>query len=192
MAPPPPEEKPTTGRPVLDEEDGNVAAKKKSTARGRRKAAAATKSGAGAESEPTIVAISQQSRFHTETLETSSTEIDLSGVNITVNQVDLLVDAHLRLKSGVRYGLVGQNGVGKTGNQAIKHQDEHITEQLLSVVLMRCMADNILVGLPQNVNILHVAQLQVSDENKTILDEVLSADRESMNAIHEAESKAFL
>jgi len=25
------------------------------------------------------------------------------------------VDAHLRLKEGVRYGMVGQNGVGKSG-----------------------------------------------------------------------------
>lgn len=64
--------------------------------------------------EPPIIAISQQSRFHTETLETSSIELDLPGVNISVGQVDLLVDAHLKFKAGVRYGLVGQNGVGKT------------------------------------------------------------------------------
>ena len=65
--------------------------------------------------EPAIVATSQQSRFHRETLVTSSKEIDLATVNISVNQLDLLVDAHLRLKEGVRYGLIGQNGVGKTG-----------------------------------------------------------------------------
>jgi ATPase subunit of ABC transporter with duplicated ATPase domains len=50
-----------------------------------------------------------------ETLETLSKEIDLKTVNITVNQLELLVDAHLRLKENVRYGLVGANGTGKSG-----------------------------------------------------------------------------
>jgi ATP-binding cassette, subfamily F, member 3 len=62
-----------------------------------------------------IVAYSQQSRFHRETFDANSTEIDLKGVNVSVNNKELLVDAHLRLKSGVRYGMVGQNGVGKSG-----------------------------------------------------------------------------
>lgn len=66
-------------------------------------------------SEPVITATSQQSRFHAETLETTSTDLDLPGVNISVNDNELLVDAHLKLKAGTRYGLVGQNGVGKTG-----------------------------------------------------------------------------
>ena len=62
-----------------------------------------------------IVAYSQQSRFHRETFDANSTDIDLKGVNVSVNNKELLVDAHLRLKSGVRYGMVGQNGVGKSG-----------------------------------------------------------------------------
>lgn len=65
--------------------------------------------------EPNIVATSQQSRFHTETLETLSKEIDLKSVNISVNQLELLVDAHLRLKENVKYGFVGPNGTGKSG-----------------------------------------------------------------------------
>ncbi|KAI9319724.1 P-loop containing nucleoside triphosphate hydrolase protein [Dichotomocladium elegans] len=119
----------------------------------------------GIENEnPDIVAISQQSRFHSETLETSSTDIDMHGVCITVNNNDLLVDAHLKLNQGVRYGLVGQNGV----------------------VLMKCLSDNILVGLPQNVSILHVAQLQIYDETTTVIQEVLNADRDAMNVLREA------
>ena len=62
-----------------------------------------------------IVAYSQQSRFHRETFDANSTDIDLKGVNVSVNNKELLVDAHLRLKFGVRYGMVGQNGVGKSG-----------------------------------------------------------------------------
>jgi ATP-binding cassette subfamily F protein 3 len=62
-----------------------------------------------------IVANSQQSRFHRETFDANSTDIDLKGVNVSVNNKELLVDAHLRLKSGIRYGMVVQNGVGKSG-----------------------------------------------------------------------------
>jgi ATP-binding cassette subfamily F protein 3 len=82
--------------------------------RAQKKAATATSPSPPAEVESKIVATSQQSRFHRETLLTSSKDIDMHTVNITVNNLDLLVDAHLRLKEGVRYGLVGQNGVGKT------------------------------------------------------------------------------
>jgi ATP-binding cassette subfamily F protein 3 len=62
-----------------------------------------------------IVAYSQQSRFHRETFDASSSDIDIKGVNVSVNNREILVDAHLRLKAGVRYGMVGQNGVGKSG-----------------------------------------------------------------------------
>lgn len=120
--------------------------------------------------EPILVAISQQSRFHTETLETSNKEIDLFGIQISVNQKDLLVDAHLKLKPLVRYALVGQNGVGKS-------------------ILMKCLADNILVGLPQNLNILHISQLEEFDESMTVVEEVLSADKAATIAIREFEGK---
>lgn len=59
--------------------------------------------------KPKIIATSQQSRFHTATQEsTTNTEIDLHDVSISVGDVDLLVDAHVRLKNGVRYGLIGR------------------------------------------------------------------------------------
>ncbi|KAG1109297.1 hypothetical protein G6F42_015698 [Rhizopus arrhizus] len=132
--------------------------------RGKQAAAATSE-----DDEPEIVAISQQSRFHTETLETSNKELDLPGVQISVNQLDLLVDAHLKLKPLTRYGLVGQNGVGKS-------------------VLMKCLADNILVGLPQNLNILHISQLEDFDENTTVVQEVLSADPKATIAIREYEA----
>ena len=37
-----------------------------------------------------------------------------NSVNIAISQKDILVDAHLRLKSDVSYGLVGRNGQGKS------------------------------------------------------------------------------
>lgn len=87
--------------------------------------------------------------------------------------MDLLVDAHLKLKALTRYGLVGQNGVGKS-------------------VLMKCLADNILVGLPQNLNILHISQLEDFDENTTVVQEVLNADQKAAIAVREYEGNAKL
>ncbi|GAN02555.1 conserved hypothetical protein [Mucor ambiguus] len=156
-----------------EDQDKQTTARKRATGTKRvgkrgvrgKQAAAATSE----DDEPEIVAISQQSRFHTETLETSNKELDLPGVQISVNQLDLLVDAHLKLKPLTRYGLVGQNGVGKS-------------------VLMKCLADNILVGLPQNLNILHISQLEDFDENTTVVQEVLSADPKATIAIREYEA----
>ncbi|RUS21444.1 hypothetical protein BC937DRAFT_92673 [Endogone sp. FLAS-F59071] len=119
-------------------------------------------------SEPELVAISQQSRFHLETVEAFTTEIDLKQVTITIGDRDLLTNAHLRLKAGVKYGLVGKNGVGKS-------------------TLLRVMGNNILVGLPQNVRILHIEQLEDYDDTRSILDTVLSADKEREKTIKEAE-----
>ncbi|KAI7862078.1 P-loop containing nucleoside triphosphate hydrolase protein [Spinellus fusiger] len=113
-----------------------------------------------------IVATCQQSRFHTEARTTSVTkEIDLQ-VNISIDQLELLSDAHLKIKPSIRYGLIGQNGVGKT-------------------TLMKCLAEDILTGIPQNLNILHIEQLQVFDEEQTILSEVLSANKESATALRD-------
>ncbi|CEG82882.1 hypothetical protein RMATCC62417_16875 [Rhizopus microsporus] len=121
------------------------------------------------EKEHEIVAISQQSRFHTETIENLNKELDLKGVNISINQKDLLVDAHLKLKPFTRYGLVGQNGVGKS-------------------MLLKCLAENILIGVPQNLNILHISQLDEFDESRMVLQEILEADNKASATIREFEA----
>jgi ABC-type polysaccharide/polyol phosphate transport system ATPase subunit len=38
----------------------------------------------------------------------------LNTKKTTASAKDILVDSHLKLKSGVRYGLVGRNGTGKS------------------------------------------------------------------------------
>ncbi|KAI9272479.1 P-loop containing nucleoside triphosphate hydrolase protein [Sporodiniella umbellata] len=116
--------------------------------------------------EPELVATTQQSRFHTETVENMNKELDLHGVNISINQNDLLVDAHLKFKPCTRYGLVGQNGVGKS-------------------MLLKCLADNILVGLPQNLHILHISQLEEFDEKRTVLQEILESDKKVTSVLKE-------
>lgn len=56
---------------------------------------------------PLIQATAEQSRFHTETLDTSR-EIDLKGVTISIGERELLSGSHLRLKEGVKYALIGR------------------------------------------------------------------------------------
>lgn len=58
-----------------------------------------------------IQASSQQSRFHTSTLEVTSTvnlDIDLKNVTLTVGQRDLLDGCDIKLKEGKRYALIGR------------------------------------------------------------------------------------
>ena len=49
--------------------------------------------------------------------------MDLKGVQLSVNDKDLLVDAELRLFAGVHYGLIGRNGVGKSSKFLLERVD---------------------------------------------------------------------
>ncbi|KAJ1806108.1 hypothetical protein LPJ77_003819 [Coemansia sp. RSA 2523] len=109
--------------------------------------------------QPKVQAFSQQSRFHTETVTTLSNDVDLRGVNVIVNDTDLLVDSRLWLKSGYHYGMVGRNGAGKS--------------TLLSVI-----GDKSLVGFPENIRTLYVQQLDVLESDTTVLESVLASDEE--------------
>ncbi|KAJ1728730.1 hypothetical protein LPJ61_003879 [Coemansia biformis] len=109
--------------------------------------------------EPTVQAFSQQSRFHAETVTTLSNDVDLKGVNVVVNDTELLVDTRLWLKAGTHYGMVGRNGAGNS--------------TLLSVIGNRS-----LVGFPENIRTLYVQQLDVVEPNATVLEAVLAADEE--------------
>lgn len=105
----------------------------------------------------TIVATSQVSRFHSETLETLSNDVDIKGVNISVGDRDLLVDAELKLFNGVHYGLCGNNGVGKS-------------------TLLKCLGYKSLIGFPRNINALYVDQLEDADVIKSTLKTVVDSD----------------
>ncbi|KDN43911.1 P-loop containing nucleoside triphosphate hydrolase protein [Tilletiaria anomala UBC 951] len=135
----------------------------------------------------TIHATSQETRFYLDAIETASGEIDLKNVTISIGeggQKDLLVDAHLRLKGGTHYGLVGRNGVGKS-------------------TLLRAMADRIIPGLPTNYKILLVSQVEnelVAFEGEedeqgkssaapiSTVQAVLAGDRQRTRALTEAKS----
>ncbi|GAA5936637.1 ABC-F family ATP-binding cassette domain-containing protein [Sporobolomyces koalae] len=112
--------------------------------------------------EHNIICSSQQSRFHTETLETSC-EIDLHGVSVAVGDHELLTDAHLRLKNGTRYALVGRNGTGKS-------------------TLLTALSSKLIPGINPSLQILHLSQVEDStraSENSSlnVLEHVVRGDQ---------------
>ncbi|KAJ1906785.1 hypothetical protein LPJ81_001156 [Coemansia sp. IMI 209127] len=118
---------------------------------------------------PVVQAFSQQSRFHTETLVTLSKEVDLKGVNVVVDNRELIVDARLWLKTGYHYGMIGRNGTGKS--------------TLLSVI-----GDGSLVGFPENIRTLYIQQLDILDVGTTVIDSVLAADEQREKRVSDARS----
>ncbi|GAA5970859.1 hypothetical protein JCM3765_006106 [Sporobolomyces pararoseus] len=106
---------------------------------------------------------SQQSRFHTETLDTSK-EIDLKDVSVSIGERELLSGAHLRLKDGVKYALVGRNGTGKS-------------------TLFSAIAEKLIPGINPTIRILLLSQVEDSsrasqDESLSVLEHVVRGDKE--------------
>lgn len=109
-----------------------------------------------------IVATSQVSRFHNETLSTLSKDIDLKTVCITAGLKDLLVDADLKLFGGVKYGVVGPNGCGKT-------------------TLLKCIGYKRIPGISSNLRTLYVEQIGIEDSNISVLETVLRSDKDRLH-----------
>ncbi|TPX32529.1 hypothetical protein SmJEL517_g04365 [Synchytrium microbalum] len=105
-----------------------------------------------------IVAISQQSRFYLDTVETLSNDVDMKCIQLSVNERELLVDANLRLFAGVKYGLVGRNGIGKS-------------------TLLMAIGHGYLIGFPKNIRALYVEQLEGVDTSRPVINIVVDADR---------------
>lgn len=117
----------------------------------------------------TITAISQQSRFHMETLETASQDVDLRGVHLAVGDRELLTSAHLRLTAGHRYGLLGRNGIGKS-------------------TLLKAMGMGLMVGFPKNLRCLYVDQLEGMGPEQRVVEVVLGADVAAQRAQRDSEA----
>ncbi|KAF9971479.1 hypothetical protein BGZ73_005579, partial [Actinomortierella ambigua] len=109
---------------------------------------------------PVIEAFSQQSRFHSETFETLSKDVDLKQVNLIIADRPLITDTRLWLKAGTMYGLVGRNGTGKS-------------------TLLKAIGYGQLIGFPQNLRTLYIEQLPAeTPETQTVVETVLKADKE--------------
>ncbi|KAJ5162025.1 hypothetical protein N7492_007417 [Penicillium capsulatum] len=155
-------------------------------------------------SGPAILATCKQTRFHLLD-DNPSPEIDVEGLGIVVASPgsteedpkakskakskakaagrELISDAHLRLKGGIHYGLLGRNGTGKS-------------------TLLRAMADKLIPGIPHATRVAILQQTDGDDDSggfvglkleKTVLDSVLSSDESRNEAVRTAEflSKSF-
>ncbi|KAF7355682.1 Iron complex transport system ATP-binding protein [Mycena sanguinolenta] len=123
----------------------------------------APKSKTASQNLNSIVATSQQSRFHTETLDTTL-EIDLKGVTISIGERELISSSHLRLKQGS----------GKS-------------------TLLTAIADKLIPGLSPSIRILLLSQVEDSAratdgvESVSVLEHVVKGDKERQAAVEEFE-----
>ena len=118
-----------------------------------------------------ITATTQKSRFHAETVDESSRDINLKSLHLTIDDVELLSDARLQLRAGRRYGLVGRNGVGKS-------------------TLLRALGRGLVVGLPSRLRALYVDQLEGADAGRSATALVVAADEGAERAAEESEALA--
>jgi len=102
-------------------------------------------------------------RFHEATIDHSSRNIYLNGVNLSISGKNLLTDSQVRIDSGYRYGLVGRNGIGKS-------------------TLLRALGAGLFEGISSSLRILYVEQIEEQSHNQemTVIDAVLAADLEAI------------
>ncbi|KAL4970306.1 ABC-F family ATP-binding cassette domain-containing protein [Aspergillus stella-maris] len=138
---------------------------------------------------PSIIATCKQTRFHLLD-DQPAREIDVEGLTISVvsplksteeapktkakgkskakaEARELISEAHLRLKAGVHYGLIGRNGTGKS-------------------TLLRAMADKLVPGIPHptRIAILQQTDAESQDGRDTFKDESQKQDeRESKSVL---------
>lgn len=56
---------------------------------------------------PRIIATSRQTRFNP-LVQGDAGEVDLHDVTVSVGERELLIDGRIRLKGGVKYGMIGR------------------------------------------------------------------------------------
>ncbi|RHY43890.1 hypothetical protein DYB38_010806 [Aphanomyces astaci] len=136
------------------------------TASTSRKSAAASSSGAVSS---VITARSQQDRFHLATIDHHDHNIHLRQVGLSIGNRELLVDAELKLESGVHYGLVGRNGTGKS-------------------TLLQALGDGLFEGISSHVHVMYVHQLfhvdMDSPERLSVVDVLLCGDKQRLSRQH--------
>ncbi|ORX75648.1 P-loop containing nucleoside triphosphate hydrolase protein [Anaeromyces robustus] len=107
-----------------------------------------------------INAFSQVSRYHTETIDSYAKDIDLKDLNIFVGERELLSNANLKLYQGVHYGLIGQNGIGKS-------------------TLLKAIGYKLIIGFPDQVQTHYVEQLENVNLDKPVIDIILESDKKA-------------
>lgn len=112
-----------------------------------------------AQSQNEVVATSESSRFHNETLDTLSKDVDLRKVSLSAGLKDLLVDTDLRITAGAKYGLIGPNGCGKT-------------------TLLKFIGYKKIPGIASNLRSLYVEQVATEGTEQLVLETVVDSDKQ--------------
>ncbi|KAI1919877.1 hypothetical protein LOZ65_004269 [Ophidiomyces ophidiicola] len=144
-----------------------------------------------ASATPSILATCKQTRFHLRD-ERGSGEIDVQGLDILISSStiaqdgpalakarkqkarsagkEILMNANLRLKAGVHYGLVGRNGTGKS-------------------TILRAMAEKLIPGIP---NVVKIAIIQQTDTEECNLEASSLSSGHGEKSSHEKTPKTVL
>ncbi|OQR88126.1 hypothetical protein ACHHYP_07548 [Achlya hypogyna] len=122
---------------------------------------------AGTAASTAITATSQTDRFFLQTIEDQNLNVHLVQVGLAIGKRDLLVDATLKLETGVHYGLVGRNGTGKS-------------------TLLQALGDGLFEGISASLKVMYVNQLfhlDLADGDKTVsvLDVLMAADKDRLD-----------
>lgn len=127
------------------------------------------------ESSGDIQTTSRQTRFYL--TENDSKDLDLPGLDIQIgNSRQILSNTHLKLNAGVRYVLVGRNGVGKS-------------------TLLQVLGTRLIPGIPKNLSILYLQQNLERDEHiplngaQSVLQFVVESDRVRAEALRKKAGK---
>ena len=99
--------------------------------------------------------IDEEANIITNTKTLSSVDIDLQHVSLTIGGKQLLDDASVKFVAGGKYGLIGENGIGKS-------------------VFLKALSKRQL-PVPPNLSITYVAQ-ELAPSNDSVLDTVLMVD----------------
>jgi ATP-binding cassette subfamily F protein 3 len=97
--------------------------------------------------------------------ESHKVDIIVPSFTISIGGKTLMEDSPLKISFGRRYVLVGRNGIGKT-------------------TLLNYVARKEIDGIPKHLQILHVEQEVVANDN-LLIDEVLNCDYERKNLLNE-------
>lgn len=138
---------------------------------------------------PQIECRAQQSRFWTDTL-TSGVEVDLKDVTVNIGERELLSNAHVRLKEGVRYGLIGRYVASpdwSRSTQCVSH-NALCRNGTGKSTLFKALADKLIPGLNPSTRILMLSQVEDTvraaeeDQTVSVLEHVIRGDKELVAA----------
>jgi len=119
-----------------------------------------------------IVATSRQTRFNP-LVQGDASEVDLNDVNIAIGEREILVDGRIRLKGGVRYGMIGRFVLRRIGYPSsvclseadlqeqgkINRQETDGSNGCGKSTVLQALADRLIPGIPSSLRIHIVSQV---------------------------------